>query len=366
MSLQLEKYLKTIETGRGVHRHNLLQYLIGVQQIEGYVPAEAVRRLSGCLKVPAAQVRGLISFYTFLFSESRGEYRILFSDNITDRMAGNQSLMDRLCRALEISPHSFKTGQPVYVSTTSCTGLCDQGPALLVNEQAIARLDAERIDTIADLARQKIPLDQWPSSLFVIEQNVQRSDIMLACEAKTGDALQMALKESCEPFLEALERSGLRGRGGAGYPVFRKWRQCRDNPTEVKTVVCNADEGEPGTFKDRVLLARYASDVIEGMTICAAVTGAQQGFLYLRGEYRFLHDSLNELIDKRRGQGWLGKNITGVEGFNFDIDIHLGAGAYVCGEESAMLESLEGKRGIPRIRPPFPVDSGYLDTPNRG
>ena len=234
---------------------------------------------------------------------------------------------------------------------------------MLVNDHAIARLDEERIDTIIDLVKQGTALDQWPQYLFAIEQNVQQQGIMLGCKPATGDALKAALKRSPTSFLEALERSGLRGRGGAGYPVYRKWQQCRDNTAAVKTVVCNADEGEPGTFKDRVLLARYAEDVIEGMTICAFVTGARQGFLYLRGEYRFLYKPLQESLQTLRSQGWLGRNIAGIAGFDFDIDIHLGAGAYVCGEESAMLESLEGKRGIPRIRPPFPVDSGYLNTP---
>jgi [NiFe] hydrogenase diaphorase moiety large subunit len=128
-------------------------------------------------------------------------------------------------------------------------------------------------------------------------------------------------------------------------------------------VVCNADEGEPGTFKDRVLLDLYTDAVIEGMTICARVIGATRGFIYLRGEYRFLLDKINTALDARRQQGLLGQNILGHEDFNFDIDIHLGAGAYICGEESALIESLEGKRGTPRVRPPFPVQQGYMNKP---
>jgi len=127
--------------------------------------------------------------------------------------------------------------------------------------------------------------------------------------------------------------------------------------------VCNADEGEPGTFKDRVLLSTDAHSVIEGMTICAAVIGATKGLIYLRGEYLYLVDKLNEVLQKRRTEGLLGQNILGQQGFNFDIEIHLGAGAYICGEESALLESLEGKRGIPRVRPPFPVVEGYKNKP---
>jgi [NiFe] hydrogenase diaphorase moiety large subunit len=128
-------------------------------------------------------------------------------------------------------------------------------------------------------------------------------------------------------------------------------------------VVCNADEGEPGTFKDRVLLNVSAHAIFEGMTVCAAVIGADKGLLYLRGEYAYLLDHLHEVLEQRRHEGLLGKDILGKPGFNFDIEIHSGAGAYICGEESALIESLEGKRGVPRIRPPFPVTSGYKNQP---
>jgi [NiFe] hydrogenase diaphorase moiety large subunit len=128
-------------------------------------------------------------------------------------------------------------------------------------------------------------------------------------------------------------------------------------------VVCNADEGEPGTFKDRVLLTRHADTVFEGMTTAAFVLGARRGFLYLRGEYRYLLEPLQAVLARRRAQGLLGVAILGHAGLDFDIQIHLGAGAYVCGEESSLIESLEGKRGTPRIRPPFPVESGYLEQP---
>jgi [NiFe] hydrogenase diaphorase moiety large subunit len=127
--------------------------------------------------------------------------------------------------------------------------------------------------------------------------------------------------------------------------------------------VCNADEGEPGTFKDRVLLNSYADSVFEGMTLCAGVIGARRGYLYLRGEYRYLLEPLERTLQQRRKNGLLGQHILGKNGFDFDIEIHLGAGAYICGEESSLIESLEGKRGIPRNRPPFPVTHGYLNQP---
>jgi len=163
-------------------------------------------------------------------------------------------------------------------------------------------------------------------------------------------------------FME-IKASGLRGRGGAGFPTADKWKRCRDSPGAAHYIVCNADEGEPGTFKDRVLLNSYADLVFEGMTIGARVMGSAKGLLYLRGEYRYLLEKLEGVLARRRAAGLLGRNILGEAGFDFDIEIHLGAGAYICGEESALIESLEGKRGRPRNRPPYPAAHGYLDQP---
>jgi len=167
-------------------------------------------------------------------------------------------------------------------------------------------------------------------------------------------------------MLDEIKRANLRGRGGAGFATGLKWEACRNaqmKPGQQRFVVCNADEGEPGTFKDRVLLGTYADLVFEGMTVAAYTIGARRGFLYLRGEYRYLLDPLNAILERRRKEKLLGTDILGIPGADFDIEIHLGAGAYVCGEESALIESLEGKRGTPRNRPPFPVTNGYLDQP---
>jgi [NiFe] hydrogenase diaphorase moiety large subunit len=163
--------------------------------------------------------------------------------------------------------------------------------------------------------------------------------------------------------LEEIKRSNLRGRGGAGFTTGIKWEACRHATGLARYVVCNADEGEPGTFKDRVLLSSYADLVFDGMTVAAYTIGASQGFLYLRGEYRYLLESLEATLERRRKANLLGAGICGQPGFDFDIRIHVGAGSYVCGEESALIESLEGKRGVPRNRPPYPVTNGYKQQP---
>lgn len=182
-----------------------------------------------------------------------------------------------------------------------------------------------------------------------------------AIPANSG--LSAALSKSPAQVLAEIRASGLRGRGGAGFPTNVKWELAGNAPGEDKYVVCNADEGEPGTFKDRVILSDYADLVFEGMTIAAYVLGARTGIIYLRAEYAYLRPQLEAVLQRRRQEHLLGKSIGGREGFDFDIQIHMGSGAYVCGEETALIESLEGQRGEPRNRPPFPIDTGYLGHP---
>jgi [NiFe] hydrogenase diaphorase moiety large subunit len=241
--------------------------------------------------------------------------------------------------------------------------MCDQGPALLVNNIAITNLNEQRVDNICELIREQVPLAEWPAEYFQVVDNIRRKDMLLSEGFVSGKALEAALQRGPQGMLAEVKVSGLRGRGGAGFSTGMKWESCRNAPGEAHYVVCNADEGEPGTFKDRVLLNSYADKVFEGMTLCAYVIGAKKGMLYLRGEYRYLLDQLNAVLEQRRQQNLLGNNILGQAGFDFDIEIHLGAGAYICGEESALIESLEGKRGTPRNRPPFPVTHGYLNQP---
>jgi [NiFe] hydrogenase diaphorase moiety large subunit len=187
--------------------------------------------------------------------------------------------------------------------------------------------------------------------------------VLLGGNWPAGEAVRAAIGRGAEAILAELKLSNLRGRGGAGFTTAVKWASCRAAAGKSRVIVCNADEGEPGTFKDRVLLTRCADLVFDGMTVAAMTVGADRGFLYLRGEYRYLLAPLTATLERRRRDGLLGKDIGGTAGFDFDIEIRLGAGAYVCGEETALIESLEGKRGIPRIRPPFPVTAGYLGLP---
>jgi [NiFe] hydrogenase diaphorase moiety large subunit len=357
-----EAVCATVARYRG-NPNYILQMLREIQESCDWIAPEAIDRLQSELRLPRTKIEGVAGFYAFLYSQPRGRFRVLFSDNISDRMLGNMELFDYMCKQLWVERGKMSEDGLVSIDTASCTGMCDQGPAILVNNYAITRMTLARVDEICELIRGKVPLADWPAEYFRIDDQVQRKDILLGSEFAPGDALAAALTRGPEAMLGEVKTSNLRGRGGAGFGTGLKWEACRNAQGEVRYVVCNADEGEPGTFKDRVLLSSYADMVFEGMTLCAHAVGATQGMLYLRGEYRYLLERLNTVLELRRRRKLLGQGILGQPGFDFEIEIHLGAGAYICGEESALIESLEGKRGTPRNRPPFPVTHGYLGQP---
>ena len=355
--------LDPIISNHGHDASNLLQILVEMQECYGYIPQQSISYLAVQLDIPRVRIESVASFYSFLHLQPHGEYRVLFSDNITDRMLGNQALMEAMCHQLWVQPGKVSEDHLVSIDTTSCTGMCDQGPAVLVNGHAITRLTHQRVQEISQLVRNRTPLSEWPADFFRVEVNIRRSGLLLDNKLAPGDVMSAALPLGSENIIDAIKQSNLRGRGGAGFPTGLKWQATRNATGDKSYVVCNADEGEPGTFKDRVLLTNQADLVFEGMTLCAMAVGAKQGFLYLRGEYRYLFKPLLAVLQRRRDINLLGENILGKTGFDFDITIHLGAGAYICGEESALIESLEGNRGVPRNRPPYPVTHGYLQQP---
>ncbi|MFZ1281030.1 MAG: NADH-ubiquinone oxidoreductase-F iron-sulfur binding region domain-containing protein, partial [Ignavibacteriaceae bacterium] len=190
----------------------------------------------------------------------------------------------------------------------------------------------------------------------------ERTGPVLFSTYKRGEGIKKAVKQKREDILFELKDSGLKGRGGAGFPTSTKWMLTAAAKADKKFIVCNADEGEPGTFKDRVLLMEYPALVFEGMVIGGYTVGAKVGIVYLRAEYEYMLEQLENYLSNMREDNLLGEGILGTD-FSFDISIRLGSGAYVCGEETALIESLEGNRGEPRNRPPFPVNTGYMGYP---
>lgn len=348
------------------HRHDptrLVQILRDVQEENGWISPALITQLAGHLGVPRARVEGVASFYSFLSTTPQGDYRVLFSDCVADQFRGSREMAERLADALGTELGAVRHDGLVSVDFTSCTGLCEQGPAILVNGRAIARLTDARIDQIAQLIESRTPLAQWPAELFTINDVIRRKDRLLTTSISAGDALRAAVARGSDDTITEIMRSKLRGRGGAGFSAGEKWAAAKAAPGPTRFVVCNADEGEPGTFKDRLMMGPYLDLVLDGMSLCAWAIGAQQGFIYLRGEYIHLQPHIEASLQARRRAHLLGRDVLGHRGFDFDIALHMGAGAYVCGEESALLESLEGRRGIPRNRPPYPTTHGYLQQP---
>ncbi|HMT14962.1 MAG TPA: NAD(P)H-dependent oxidoreductase subunit E, partial [Aestuariivirga sp.] len=343
--------LQAILENNSYNPTRLVQVLREAQEVEGWLSDITLSDIAQGLNLPIARVRSTANFYSFFYTRPVGRYRVLFSDNITDRMQGSGALFDHMLARLKLTDNQVSADGAVSVARTSCTGMCDQGPALLVNNMAVTRLTPRRIDEICDLIKAGLPLASWPSYYFKVENNIRRRDMLLGANWDPGVALRAAIARGPKGMLNEMKISNLRGRGGAGFTTAIKWDAARTAPGTARYVVCNADEGEPGTFKDRVLLASRADLVFDGMTVAAIATGATRGMLYLRGEYAFLREALEQVLERRRRDGLLGAGICG-SALDFDIEIHLGAGAYVCGEETALLESLEGKRGVPRNRPP--------------
>jgi len=344
--------------------HALVQILREAQARHTWLPRDMLSYVASTLGLTLAHVEGVATFYRFFHTQPVGEYRVLFSDNITDRMQGNAALLADLCQRLGVEPGQMRADGRVSVDFCSCTGLCDQGPSLLINHhQVVTRLDAERVARIAFLIEARVPVSDWPAHWSRVDDHIRRADVLLDTPLPPGAAIAAALARGACGLVDEMTTSNLRGRGGAGFVTGKKWELCRDAKGSEHYMVCNADEGEPGTFKDRVLLTCHPDMVFEGMTIGALAIGARRGLVYLRGEYRYLLEPLRDVLQRRRDAHLLGTAIQGHTGFDFDIEIHVGAGAYVCGEESSLIESLEGKRGTPRIRPPFPAEHGYLGQP---
>lgn len=345
------------------HEH-LLHRLYTLQQQFLHISPESMHQVATEFNLPVSQVASVVAFYSFFHTQPCGRFHILFS-NCTScgYLADNQNLLLILCQHLQVTPGRTRNDGLVSVDETSCIGMCDQGASLLINGVPVTRLNPDKIAQIAHLITAETALAYWPKAWFAVNDVVHKRSLLLTEHFLPGSALQKALIHSADGTLATVMQSGLCGRGGAGFNTGKKWQLCREASGNAHYVVCNADEGEPGTFKDRLLLRNQADAMFEGMTLCAFVIGAEKGFVYLRGEYRYLLPHLHAVLDQRRQQGLLGQHILGHTTFNFDIEIVVGAGAYICGEESALIESLEGKPGIPRIRPPFPVTHGYLNQP---
>jgi len=326
----------------------------------GYLSEESMGLIAEALGVERVQVRDAVSFYHFFEREPRGRSVVYLCNAVVERMKGADEVVKAFEEATGVSMGETTSDGAISLAHTACIGLSDQAPSALVNGVPLTNLKPSDVPMIVETLRKGEDVSSLPQAK--VTMNLLKRGNVVFSDMDPGAALGKALSLTQVELINEMTVSRLRGRGGAGFPTSMKWNFCRTAKGEAHYVVCNADEGEPGTFKDRVILTECPDLVFEGMTVAGYAIGAKKGFLYLRAEYEYMLADLEAVLAKRREAGLLGKHILGKD-FEFDIRIQMGAGAYICGEESALIESLEGKRGAPRDRPPFPVQKGYRNQP---
>ena len=355
-------------------RSQLLPALHAVQDRIGWISQPALNYISRRLAVPPAEAYGVATFYALYATKPRPPVMAHVCDDIACRVAGAERTCADLERSLGPDGEAARDGRVGWLRSP-CLGLCDLAPAALITSagetpsiESAAPIDAAGVlarleGRGADRVSPPIPQAGAPGLRLLRRIGVVDPTSLDAYRASGGyEALGKALEIGAESVVDEVTTSKLMGRGGAAFPTGRKWAAVRAQPAQPHYLVCNADESEPGTFKDRVVLEGDPFAVVEAMTIAAFATGASQGFLYIRGEYPEAESRIRGAIAAARAAGLLGPGILG-SGFSFDIEVRRGAGAYICGEETALFESIEGKRGEPRNKPPFPVEVGLFGKP---
>jgi NADH-quinone oxidoreductase subunit F len=360
--MQVQSQLDTIlarYTGRG--RDYLLPVLWDVQTAYGYIGKEAVHDISHTLRVPEADIYGVISFYTLFHSEPTGETIIRVCTDPSCSLRGADAVLDGVCQTVGVYHGETSADGKYTVEHSPCLGLCELAPAALVSKRGVGELSVGNA-TVENLLADDLP--DYASAAYS-DMGILLDSSDLSNLAAYGDyqALRHVLSNvSPDNLIAEIEASGLIGRGGAAFPTGMKWKFTRRSEANPKYVVCNADESEPGTFKDRILMETRPHLLLEGMALAAYAIGAEKGYLFIRGEYPKATKIMQEAIASAEAVNLLGANIMGTN-FSFHVEIRRGAGAYICGEETALFEAIEGKRGFPRIKPPYPTTNGLFDKP---
>lgn len=345
-------------------RTALLPAIYAVQDLYGYAHPDAVREVGRFLQVPLVDIFGVIDFYSLFYAEPIGKTIIHVCGDPACAMAGADGVFKLATQRVEQKHLGREVLETITVERSACLGLCEHAPALLVQGAAVGGASQRTWEEMSE-GRARRPHSIVGGDISILTANCGHGHTTFLDEYRSRGGyagLRRAIKMSPMDVVEMVKASGLVGRGGAAFPTGIKWESAVKAAGDQKYVVVNADEAEPGTFKDRVMMEDDPHRVLEGLIIAAFAIGASKSFWYIRGEYAYSYQVVKKAIREAKGVGILGENILG-SGFNFDVEVRKGAGAYVCGEETALFESIEGKRGFPRVKPPFPTTAGLFGKP---
>ncbi len=351
-------------TKNNLKRSELMRVLWDVQRKKRCIGHDDITKIAKEFDLSRMEVEGVVTFYHFFHRQDAGKFTIYLNNSIVGKHGGMNQVKETFEKELGIRTGQVTADKVFGLFETACIGLSDQEPACLINFKPFTNLTPQKVkEIVLRLKNGEKPLAFYDTPKTNIRYTPKLDSTVFFKDYQTFSSLDSLKKYDATELIELVKKSKLAGRGGAFFPTGLKWEFCRKNESDIKYVICNADEGEPGTFKDRVLLQEHPELLIEGMLLAAYAIGASQGAIYLRAEYRYLKNKLEDLLDTYRKKGFLGKDIPAKTPFNFDIYIHLGGGAYVCGEETALIHSMEGKRGEPSTKEHFPVEKGFNGKP---
>jgi NADH-quinone oxidoreductase subunit F len=347
-------------------RSALLPALHLIQEQEGFISSQAIEYVAALVGITPAQAHDAASFYTMFRLAPEGRRRIEICTNLSCALRGADELYARVCESLGINEDGTSADGKHVVSRVECLAGCGGAPSMQVDGAWVENVRAGEIKDVLDgrLARRPFEWPRSPGEPILLRNAFKKDSTSLATYRAGGgySRLREYLTLPPEKIVEAVKSSNLRGRGGAGFPTGVKWGFLPANDPRPRYLCVNADEGEPGTFKDRLLIERDPHQLIEGIVVSSHAIRARACYVYLRGEFHEAHRVLEKALAEARAANLVGPNVLGT-GVDVEIHLHRGAGSYECGEETALIESLEGKRGQPRLKPPFPAAKGLYECP---
>ncbi|NNK82334.1 MAG: NADP oxidoreductase, partial [Flavobacteriaceae bacterium] len=343
-------------------RTHLLNKLWEYQLKSGYISDRAVSKISKEIGVSKIEIESVITFYHFFHKKKPGKHTIYLNNSIISEIKGYKEVKAAF-EKLTGCTFNEEGNKKFSLFETSCIGMSDQEPAALINFQPFTDLTPKKVKFILEKIKNGEDVKDFASKTKSKIQYTPGDKTIIFRDYELGKSIKEAIKFTDQEIVDKIYKSKLKGLGGAFFDVGYKWQACKRNEDDAKYIICNADEGEPGTFKDRAIFQHLPGLVIEGMAIAGYATGAKEGVIYLRAEYQFFKEKLENLIQEFYDKNLLGINIQGVEGFDFDIRIQLGAGSYVCGAASALIESMHGRRGEPPVRMWSATKHGFKHKP---